>query len=218
SHSGNGASTVFVKMSRDVNDSSTWYAGLSYMSVRSADRPSLGTDPDDPDNNAEGTGAFFSGTSNITGADFVWKWSPHGNFYEKNFIFQTEYLHRSESGQIGAPPCGNSLSCVGLRSDYSDSANGWYVQGTYQWMPRWRAGLRYDRLNSDNTLTGVYQPTALLGNGFTPKRYSAMIDFSNTEFSRFRLQFNHDESNVTAQNEVFFQYIVAMGAHPAHTF
>ncbi|MGH8369950.1 MAG: hypothetical protein ACRESC_03120 [Gammaproteobacteria bacterium] len=218
SHSGNGASTVFVKMSNDVNDSSTWYAGLSYMSARSADRPSLGTDPEDPDTSVIDSGPYFTGTSNIAGADFVWKWSPHGNFYEKNFIFQTEYLHRSESGQIGAPPCGNSLSCVGLRSDYSDSANGWYVQGTYQWMPRWRAGLRYDRLNSDNTLTGVYQPTALLGNGFTPKRYSAMIDFSNTEFSRFRLQFNHDESSLTAQNEVFFQYIVAMGAHPAHTF
>lgn len=30
-HSGNGADTVFVKMSRDVNDSNTWFAGLSYM-------------------------------------------------------------------------------------------------------------------------------------------------------------------------------------------
>lgn len=217
-HSGNGANTLFVKMSRDVNDSSTWFAGLSYMSARSANRPSLGTDPMNPDSNAADTGAFFTGTSNITGADFVWKWAPHGNFYEKNFIFQAEYLHRNESGLIAASGCGVNTVCTSPRSAYSDSANGWYAQGAYQWMPRWRVGLRYDRLNSDNTLIGAFQPAALLGNGFVPKRYSAMVDFSNTEFSRFRLQFNHDMSNTTAQNEVFFQYIVAMGAHPAHTF
>ncbi|MGH8372384.1 MAG: porin [Gammaproteobacteria bacterium] len=217
-HSGNGANTLFVKMSQDVNDSSTWYAGLSYMSARSADRPSLGTNPLDPNNNAEDAGPFFTGTSNIAGADFVWKWSPHGNFYEKNFIFQAEYLHRNESGQVADAACGVNTVCPSPRSAYSDSANGWYVQGAYQWMPRWRVGLRYDRLNSDNTLVGAYQPAVLLGNGFVPKRYSAMIDFSNTEFSRFRLQFNHDMSDTTAQNEVFFQYIVAMGAHPAHTF
>ncbi|HEX5339588.1 MAG TPA: porin [Gammaproteobacteria bacterium] len=217
-HSGNGANTLFVKMSRDVNDSSTWYAGLSWMSARSMNRPSLGSDPADPDTNVADSGPLFTGTSNIAGADFVWKWSPHGNFYQKNFIFQAEYLHRNESGQLGASPCGTSPSCFGLRSGYRDSANGWYVQGTYQWMPRWRVGLRYDRLNSDNTLNGVYQPAVLLGNGFSPKRYSVMVDFSNTEFSRFRLQFNRDQSGVTAHNEIFFQYIVAMGAHPAHTF
>ena len=45
-----------------------------------------------------------------------------------------------------------------------------------------------------------------------------MVDFSNSEFSRLRLQFNHDMSGPVASNEVFLQYIVAMGAHPAHTF
>jgi hypothetical protein len=45
-----------------------------------------------------------------------------------------------------------------------------------------------------------------------------MVDFSNSEFSRIRLQFNRDQSGPTAYNEVFLQYIVAMGAHPAHTF
>ena len=41
-HSGNGANTVFMKASQDVDDSNTWFAGLSYMSARSFDRPSLG--------------------------------------------------------------------------------------------------------------------------------------------------------------------------------
>ncbi|HET7921258.1 MAG TPA: hypothetical protein VFM15_00725 [Gammaproteobacteria bacterium] len=217
-HSGNGAHTVFVKMSQDVSDSSTWYAGLSYLSAHSANRPSLGTDPTDPNSVMVGAGPFFTGDSHIAGADFVWKWSPHGNFYEKNFIFQAEYLRRSEQGTVFPGACNTGNPCLPLQGDYSGSANGWYVQGVYQWMPRWRVGLRYDRLRSDNTVNGSYRPAVLLANGFTPKRYSAMIDFSNTEFSRFRLQFSHDMSSPASENEVFLQYIVAMGAHPAHTF
>ena len=164
-------------------------------------------------------GPVFTGTSNIAGADFVWKWAPHGNFYEKNLIFQFEYLHRDESGTVSptACPVGSAGPCAG-GSLYSGSAKGWYVQGAYQWMPQWRFGLRYDRMNSDNTVIGAYQPVQLLGNGFVPKRESAMLDFSNSEFSRIRLQFNRDLSGPVAANEVFLQYIVAMGAHPAHTF
>ena len=215
-HSGNGANSVFVKASDDVDDSNTWFAGLSYMSARSFNRASLGSpDPEFSDQSLL-DGPFFTGTSNIAGADIVWKWAPHGNFYEKNFIFQFEYLHRSESGIVSATACPAGFVCGG--SQYSGSANGWYVQGAYQWRPQWRFGLRYDRMNSDNTVTGAYQPIQLLGNGFVPKRESAMLDFSNSEFSRIRLQFNRDHSGPVSANEVFLQYIVAMGAHPAHTF
>ncbi|HEV2110578.1 MAG TPA: hypothetical protein VGT99_04425, partial [Gammaproteobacteria bacterium] len=217
-HSGNGANTVFMKMSDDVDDSNTWFAGLSYLSARSFNRPSLGSpDPEFSDQSLL-DGPFFTGTSNISGLDLVWKWAPHGNFYEKNFIFQFEYLHRSESGTVSATACPLGAGPCGGGSQYTGSANGWYVQGAYQWRPQWRFGLRYDRMASDNTVTGVYQPVQLLGNGFTPTRESAMLDFSNSEFSRIRLQVNRDHSGLVSANEVFLQYIVAMGAHPAHTF
>lgn len=217
-HSGNGANTAFVKASDDLDDSNTWFAGLSYMSARSFNRPSLGDPDPEFSDQSQLDGPFFTGTSNITGVDLVWKWAPHGNFYEKNFIFQFEYLHRNESGTVSPTACPvDSGPCAG-GSLYSGSAKGWYVQGAYQWMPQWRFGLRYDRMNSDNTVTGAYQPVQLLGNGFVPKRESAMLDFSNSEFSRIRLQFNRDLSGPVAANEVFLQYIVAMGAHPAHTF
>ena len=217
-HSGNGANTVFAKMSDDVDDSNTWFAGLSYMSARSFNRASLST-PDPEFSDVSDLGApFFTGTSNIAGLDLVWKWAPHGNFYEKNFIFQFEYLHRTESGAVSATACPVDTGPCAGGSQYTGSANGWYVQGAYQWMPQWRFGLRYDRMTSDNTVTGAYQPVPLLGNGFTPTRESAMVDFSNSEFSRIRLQFNRDHSGPVSANEVFLQYIVAMGAHPAHTF
>lgn len=217
-HSGNGTNTAFVKVSDDLDDSNTWFAGLSYMSARSFNRASLGDPDPEFSDQSQLDGPLFTGTSNITGLDLVWKWAPHGNFYEKNFIFQFEYLHRNESGTVSPTVCPvDSGPCAG-GSLYSGSAKGWYAQGAYQWMPQWRFGLRYDRMNSDNTVTGAYQPVQLLGNGFVPKRESAMLDFSNSEFSRIRLQFNRDLSGPVAANEVFLQYIVAMGAHPAHTF
>ncbi|HEX4299969.1 MAG TPA: TonB-dependent receptor [Gammaproteobacteria bacterium] len=216
-HSGNGANNLFVKLSQDVGDSSTWFAGLSYMSARAFNRPSFGDGDAEFSDQSDLDGPLFTGTSNIVGADFVWKWAPHGNFYEKNFVFQTEFLHRSERGTLSNVGCAVGNACNGA-SAYTGSANGWYVQGTYQWMPQWRVGLRYDRLTSDNTVTGFYQPGQLLGNGFAPHRESAMVDFSNSEFSRIRLQYNRDQSGLIPANEVMLQYIVAMGAHPAHTF
>ena len=216
-HSGNGANTVFMKISDDLDDSSTWFAGLSYMSARSVNRSSLGSPDPLFSDQSQLDGPVFTGTSDIAGADFVWKWAPHGNFYEKNFVFQAEYLHRSESGAVAAAPCPVGTACVG-GSRYSGKAEGWYVQGAYQWRPQWRFGLRYDRMTSDNTLVGPYQPASLLAGGYAPHRESAMIDFSNSEFSRIRLQYNRDQSGPVPFNAVFLQYIVAMGAHPAHTF
>src|SRR5579859_2172700 len=66
-HSGNGANTAFVKMSQDVDDSNTWFAGLSYMSARSFNRPSLGSPDPEFSDLSQLDGPFFTGTSNIAG-------------------------------------------------------------------------------------------------------------------------------------------------------
>jgi hypothetical protein len=46
-----------------------------------------------------------------------------------------------------------------------------------------------------------------------------MLDFSPSEFSRFRLQYSKDESmeNVS-ENQWFVQYIHSLGSHGAHSF
>jgi hypothetical protein len=60
----------------------------------------------------------------------------------------------------------------------------------------------------------------LADNGTDPQRYSVMTDFSNSEFSRFRLQYNRDQSRPgrEADNQIFLQYIFSLGSHPAHQF
>jgi hypothetical protein len=52
-----------------------------------------------------------------------------------------------------------------------------------------------------------------------PTRQSLMLDYSLSEFSRFRLQFAADKSrlNVT-DHQIVLQYIHSLGAHGAHRF
>jgi hypothetical protein len=57
-----------------------------------------------------------------------------------------------------------------------------------------------------------------LGSGHDPRRYSAMVDYSPSEFSRLRLQYNRDESQPTADDQIYVQYIMSIGAHGAHKF
>jgi len=97
----------------------------------------------------------------------------------------------------------------------SINQSGWYVQGAYQFMPRWRVGLRYEELNTA-TRTLDWSTAAAYRCRFPrlaendPKRTTAMIDFSPSEFSRFRLQFARDEARFNeADNQIFLQYIMS---------
>jgi outer membrane receptor protein involved in Fe transport len=97
----------------------------------------------------------------------------------------------------------------------------------YQFMPRWRLGYRYDRLDQgtvDNAIvTSGVGPTAadfpLLMTDYNPTRNTAMVDWSPTEFSRLRLQYAQDKSRVSVtDNQLLLQYIMSLGAHGAHKF
>jgi hypothetical protein len=45
-----------------------------------------------------------------------------------------------------------------------------------------------------------------------------MMDWSNSEFSRLRLQFARNESAIDDGNQWSLQYIHSIGAHGAHEF
>jgi len=46
-----------------------------------------------------------------------------------------------------------------------------------------------------------------------------MADWTNSEFSRLRLQYNREElSGDQNDNQVILQYIMSLGAHAAHKF
>ena len=193
-NNGRGAWTGYVHVGDDVGDSNSWRAGLSYLSAKAVDR---------------GDTDLFTGTSKIMIADFVWKWAPHGNPYSRNFKFQAEYMSNKNQGDF--TPDGGSAT------PYSATPGGWYMQAVYQFMPRWRVGVRHDQMITDNP-GALFAGTVLDDQGHTPKRDSVMIDYSNSEFSRLRLQYNRDQSQPQTDNQWFVQYQMSLGAHGAHIF
>jgi len=191
---GKGTYSVFAHVGGDIGASQSWRAGLSHLRTKADGRETEGVDGI----------SVFSGDSNVTIADLVWKWAPNGNSARTHFKFQAEYLQRDEDGLFND-------------TAYSGTQEGWYAQGVYQFMPRWRAGVRYDRLNAGNNgaaLTG----SVLDDLGHTPERFTALLEFDNSEFSRLRLQYNLDESQPDTDHQLFLNYVVSLGAHNAHPF
>jgi len=197
--SGFGSHSLFAKFGGDVGSDSSWLAGVSYLDSTAIDRPS--GDEDDP--------LLFTGDSTLASAEFIWKWAPEGNWKQKNLVIQAEYFRRSEDGIYLLPG--------GAPSQYDVDQTGWYAQAVYQPIPRWRIGGRVDGLSSDSPGL-LFDGTALAVPASDPMRYSIMADWSNSEFSRLRLQLTRDEAGTEDDTQWGIQYIHSIGAHGAHAF
>jgi hypothetical protein len=208
---GVGNSTVYVHTGGDIGASHSWRAGLSYLQTRAQDREYSQFDL--AGNDAQ---LGFDGSSHVAVADFVWKYAPNGNAQNTNFKVQGEYLFRRERGDLTYDRDG----ALGLTqtSAYASTQRGWYLQGVYQFMPYWRVGARYDRLDPGSIDYGA-NATYLGLPSFNPQRSTLMFDYTPSEFSRIRVQLARSlvRPDVT-DNELFIQYILTMGAHGAHRY
>jgi hypothetical protein len=206
-----GAASAFVHAGGDFDFRSSWRAGLSYLETRASDRE--GTLPDTADNLAK---VAFSGKSHVAIADFIWKYAPSGNAKLTNVKVQGEYFWRRESGDLTY----DSDGTLGLTQTdaYSSGQSGWYLQGIWQFMPQWRVGLRYDRLNPGSPDYGANN-MFLATDPFHPEKTTVMLDYTPSEFSRFRLQYAQSKTRPEfTDNQIFLQYILTLGAHAAHKF
>ncbi|HUF19428.1 MAG TPA: hypothetical protein VMP00_01620 [Burkholderiales bacterium] len=216
---GFNSGAAFVHVGGDVGFSNSYRFGASYRQTRAAERHYEGEDlgfEADPEAEVE----LLDVESKMWGVDFIWKWAPNGDPYARNFKFQAEYFQSEEDGDL-------EIIGVGGPDDegaFNSKKKGWYAQAVYQFMPRWRAGVRYDELRSGSFNfvgdDGIYTAADLEQlRRHKPKRTSAMIDFSPSEFSRFRVQFSRDEARFDEKdNQIFVQYIMSLGAHGAHRF
>ena len=198
-NSGFGSYSFHARSGGDVGFSNSWQAGISYLNA-DADQRASGSD-DEP--------LIFTGNSELIMAEFVWKWAPNGNNKQRNFIFQAEYMWRNEDGLYDVPGDGPSA--------YDTDQQGWYMQAVYQPFPRWRFGIRYDQLSSDYP-GDAFLNTPLMPGSDDPRRYSLMADWSNSEFSRLRLQYTLDKAGFDDDSQWGLQYIFSIGAHGAHSF
>ena len=214
---GIGTWSLFSHVGGDIGESYAYRAGISFLQAWPSDRQYNDTDSvGNPVTNS------FSGNSRLWIGDFVLKWAPNGNPTSTNFKLQGEYMHRIETGTLNF----DINSAMSVPGTYSSHQGGWYLQGVYQFVPRWRVGLRHDQLKAGTVNIGQVQNGLLPASDFpilishTPKRNTLMFDYSPSEFSRIRLQFARDQSRPDGveDNELMLQYIFSMGAHRAHKF
>jgi hypothetical protein len=188
------AFSFFVKTSVDTTDDSTLYFGPSVLFGKTR-------------NNNIVDGAEFEGDSALYDLEAVWKWKPRPR---QGLTLQSEYLFLSQHGDLTDSETAE-INSLRRRQD------GFYVQGIYQ-LNRWRFGARYDMLELfADTFERAGKQEDL---GATPWRATGAIEFNPSEFTRIRLQYNHDESgrDGPSNDEAILQFLFGIGAHAAHSF
>jgi hypothetical protein len=198
-----GAYSGFARIGGDIGDNQSWRLGTSYLHTEAA-----GGGRETGEHGAE---QVFIGDNDIFIADAKYSIAPTGNAKESEVTVQGEYFIRRESGTYDdtAIPTGPV--------DYKDAQSGWYLQTVYKFLPQWRVGYRYTGLNAPDVPAGLVG-TSLDADGHNPNINSVMLDYSNSEFSRVRLQYNHDRSGRETDNQYLVQYIMSLGAHGAHKY
>ncbi len=147
----------------------------------------------------------------IYGADFLYKWkSSHA---EGGFPFvkwQTEFMYRRFQAGRGAD---ESFPVAETFHDW-----GLYSQVLWGFRKGWVAGIRGDYIDmQDSDFTDDLDRQSRW-------RISANLTWYPTEFSKIRLQYNHDflEENFFLSerqvDSVFLQWEFILGAHGAHKF
>ncbi len=210
---GAGALATFIHSGGDVGSSHSWRAGLSYLKTTAQDREVTLDDLV-----AQPVTNTFTGDSRLWIADFLWKWAPQGNPRVHNAKLQGEYFSRREDGELVYDTATPPASLGPVSSLYATRQSGWYVQGLYQFMPRWRVGVRTEKLDSGSQDFGTntaYLPVVQ----YRPTRNSLVLERSFSEFSRVRLQFARDRARAdVTDNQWFIQYQASLGAHGAHQY
>jgi hypothetical protein len=213
---GLNGTTLLAHVGGDIGDSTSWRAGASWLDARAEDRAY-----DDVDELGVPVVNAFTGKSRTWGVDATLKWAPQGNAARRQLKLQGEYMNRTEDGDLTFDVDG-----AGLTGNYRSEQSGWYVQGVYQFLPRWRAGLRYDALDSGAPDIGLVELGTLPAEAFPlllpaePDRITVMFDWNPSEFSRLRAQYAWDDARDSGDRDRQFQlqYLYSIGAHGAHKF
>lgn len=195
-----GAWTAYGRVGGDVGDKTSWRLGLSTLQADGISREA---------NHDE---VIFEGDSSLYIADARAVYAPTGNNAEQEIILQGEYFMRDEDGTYEDTDAGTGAIA------YDDAQSGWYAQSVYKFHPQWRAGARFSQLYAGDVPTGLVG-SYLDDEGHNPWEATAMVDWTNSEFSRVRAQFTREEvAKDLEDNQFTLQYIMSLGAHGAHNY
>lgn len=195
-----GSWTAYGRVGGDIGDKTSWRAGLSTLQVEEGTR------------SANEDMLTFTGKSGLYVADARLVYAPTGNNADQEIIFQGEYFIRDEDGIYNDDDAGTGDVA------YDDSQSGWYAQGIYKFAPAWRVGARYSQLYAGDVPAGLVG-SAIDDEGHNPWAAAAMVDWTPSEFSRLRAQYNREElADGQDDNQIILQYIMSIGAHGAHAY
>ncbi|NDE89723.1 MAG: hypothetical protein EB059_01080 [Alphaproteobacteria bacterium] len=195
-----GAWVAYGRVGGDIGTNHNWLASLSTLQSR----------PDERKSNDDNL--IFRGDSDLYAASLRYAWSPNGNNAQKEVTMQAEYFLRDEHGTYESVD--NATGAIA----YNGYQTGWYAQGLYKFHQQWRIGARYSELDPRNTPSEL-AGTVLDSSGHKPWNAAFMADWTNSEFSRIRLQYGYEEPAAnTRDHQVMLQYIMGIGAHRAHAF
>lgn len=198
--SGLGAWSAYARTGGDIGDNQSWRLGIYTLQ---SDANSRASNED---------AVTFVGQSNLYAADLRYTMAPTGDATKQEIIFQTEIMRRDDDGTYNDADAGTGTL------NYDESSFGWYTQAIYKFAPAWRIGARYSRLHAADTPAG-FAGSALDSEGHDPETYSVMADWTNSEFGRFRLQYNREKLDKGDEdNQFIFQYVMSLGAHGAHPY
>jgi hypothetical protein len=200
--------TAFAKFAPDLGHDHTLQFGLSYAHARQQQ----GTFSLEHAHEAheEELPWGLEGDADLWGLDLVYQYDGGGSQGHRRFKLQSEYLRMLKHTRIrsGEP------DLLGDRLDFT--TDGLYAQATYGIWPKWTLGLRYDVLGLTNKVQGGVNE-----HFGSSDRWTADLTWSLSEFSRFRLQFAHNDILVSPDererfNAVYLQFIMSLGTHGAH--
>jgi hypothetical protein len=194
--------TAFLKAGPDLGPNHALQVGLSVLSGRHQ--------VSEVDEEEGSAGA--DGYSRIYGADAVYKYDAKRAHGYGDVIVQAEYFYRDQDldhltgGWQGLAP-------------WSHQQDGYYAQGLYGFLPRWRAGLRWDQVGLTNEVEDPETASASCDSSY---RLASVCDWKLSEFSLLRLQagrgwYATDEGREAAW-EFALQWQITFGKHAAHDF
>ena len=158
---------------------------------------------------------FYDGYNSFYGADLIYKFNSPKPYGRGDLFLQGEYVKRKKDLEV----IEDVLSPALVGKHRVDVQDGYYAQAGYGFLPRWRAAARWEEVGLTNK-SDLPDGSSL---GYeSSRKFSGMVDFTPTEFSHLRLQYNNgsyatDEGRLRG-SEIFLQWMVSIGAHGAHSF
>ena len=158
---------------------------------------------------------WLDGHSTFWGVDMVYKYDSPQPYGQGDLVVQGEYIFREKDLSVAQ----HDLNAALVGCDRIDRQDGYYVHATYGFLPRWRAGMRWEQVGLTNQSR---YPDGSSSDFADSHRLTGMLDFTPSEFSRLRVQIGRGTFELDDGDEsvwqIFVQWTISLGTHGAHTF